>query len=88
MHGCDIHVVTTAVVLRTVATVLVSKTPLANSHRGGEGGVSIPLREGLVATNMAPLAGLATVAGLGVALARGTTARTSHFDVYKEGEVR
>lgn len=38
MHGCDIHVVTTAVVLRTVATVLVSKTPLANSHRGGEGG--------------------------------------------------
>lgn len=46
------------------------------------------MREGLVATNMAPLAGLATVAGLGVALARGTTARASHFEVYKEGEVR
>lgn len=34
MHGSDIHVVTTAVVLGTVATVPVSKTLLANSHHG------------------------------------------------------
>jgi hypothetical protein len=42
-------------------------------------GAVAALREGFVATNMAPLASLAAEPGLGVALARGTTARTSHL---------
>ena len=41
--------------------------------------VSIPLRKALVASDMAPFAGLAAVAGFGVALARGTTTRARHF---------
>lgn len=41
--------------------------------------VSIPLRKALVASDMAPFAGLAAVAGFGVTLARGTTTGARHF---------
>lgn len=48
-------------------------------------GKHIPLREGLIASNMSPLAGLAPVPGLGVALAGRTTTRTGHLACYEGG---
>ena len=42
-------------------------------------GLCIPLRKALVASDMSSFAGLAAVAGFGVALARGTTTRARHF---------
>lgn len=40
--------------------------------------------EGLVAANVSPLTGLTSVAGLGVALARGTTTWAGHVEDFKE----
>ena len=40
----------------------------------------LPLRECLIASNMSPLAGLAAFAGLGVALAGGSSSWSGHLD--------
>ena len=46
----------------------------------------IPLREGLITSNVSSLACFAAVTGFGVALAWWTAAWTDHFGVFKTAE--
>lgn len=75
MSRSHILVVAATVVLGAIAT-RVSRLDdwieMAETRR-------VPLREGLVAADVSPLAGLAPVPRLGVALARRATTWTGHF---------
>lgn len=76
MGGGDILVVTAAVVLGAIAAKRVSVSWLRSRQSKK---TIVPLREGLIASNMPPFASLTAVARLGMALAWRATTWTRHL---------